>query len=242
MGIEMLLIFGLVVIVFWFVLKTNNKNHKIIQGKKGEEIVARSLNFWLKRSNKTYVYNDITLHTKRGTTQIDHLVLSRKGVFVIETKFLNGWIYGDEDSHHWTHINGLKQKNSIYNPLFQNHSHVRHVANTIHVSSNEITGIVTNVGNARLKGSINPLLGKPKILRGTGFVLGIYFSFGSRFTQDQVNQFRDKIEKAKLEQSSEVNKAHIKYAKKFQRKGKTNLFPWAIVILAVGFLAYKMMY
>ncbi len=39
-------------------------------------------------------YHDVTLPTAGGTTQIDHVFVSVFGVFVVETKNMNGWIYG----------------------------------------------------------------------------------------------------------------------------------------------------
>ena len=45
--------------------------------------------------------NDIMLPTVDGeTTQIDHVVVSRYGIFVIETKDYNGWIFGGENQRH----------------------------------------------------------------------------------------------------------------------------------------------
>jgi len=38
------------------------------------------------------VLHNITLPTDDGTTQIDHIVVSRFGVFVVETKNMKGWI------------------------------------------------------------------------------------------------------------------------------------------------------
>ena len=42
--------------------------------------------------------NNLTLPTKNGTTQIDHVIVSRHGIFVIESKNIDGWIFGDERS------------------------------------------------------------------------------------------------------------------------------------------------
>ncbi|WP_339385147.1 nuclease-related domain-containing protein, partial [Vibrio paracholerae] len=40
--------------------------------------------------------------TEDGTTQIDHIVVSKFGVFVIETKYMKGWIFGSKDQKQWT--------------------------------------------------------------------------------------------------------------------------------------------
>ena len=64
-------------------------------GKSGERRVARKLD-WL--SEEYIVLNDIMLPTQYGTTQIDHVVISPYGIFVIETKNYKGWIFGHENS------------------------------------------------------------------------------------------------------------------------------------------------
>jgi len=42
--------------------------------------------------------NNVTIPTANGTTQIDHVIVSRFGLFVVETKNMKGWIFGDEHS------------------------------------------------------------------------------------------------------------------------------------------------
>ena len=80
------------------------------------------------------VLNDCLLPTESGTTQIDHVVLSRFGIFVIETKNYSGKIYGKEFSESWTQING-KSKVSIYNPLRQNYHHTKVLENLLELPS-----------------------------------------------------------------------------------------------------------
>lgn len=46
--------------------------------------------------------NNITLQVSNGTTQIDHIIVSKFGIFVIEAKNMDGWIFGDEKSAQWT--------------------------------------------------------------------------------------------------------------------------------------------
>lgn len=70
------------------------------------------------------VLNDVIIPTPNGSSQIDHLVVSVFGIFVIETKNYSGWILGAEHAEYWTpNIYGKKYK--IYNPILQNAGHVR---------------------------------------------------------------------------------------------------------------------
>lgn len=86
----------------------------------GEDTVEKILDT-LPRSYR--VLNDIMIPTKNATTQIDHIVVCKKGVYVIETKALNGVVYGNEYSREWTQVS--KDKNiKIHNPIFQNKGHI----------------------------------------------------------------------------------------------------------------------
>ena len=93
------------------------------KGKVGESRVAHILARLPKEEYR--VINNILLRTPSGgTTQIDHLVISQYGIFVIKTKFYKGWIYGGENSEYWTQ-NIYGNKYSLRNPILQNAGHVR---------------------------------------------------------------------------------------------------------------------
>lgn len=63
-----------------------------------------------------------------NTTQIDHIVINPRGVFVIETKNYSGEIYGSENQREWTQVLAYGNvKNKLYNPLKQNATHVYNV-------------------------------------------------------------------------------------------------------------------
>jgi len=68
--------------------------------------------------------NDVILHSASGTTQIDHIVFSRYGIFVIETKNIKGWIFGAATDPKWTQ--SLYRKTFTFqNPLHQNFRHIK---------------------------------------------------------------------------------------------------------------------
>ena len=93
------------------------------KGRIGEHRVAHILGRLPK--DRYQVINDLLLRTSSGsTTQIDHVVISQYGIFVIETKFYKGWIYGGENSEFWTQ-NIYGNKYTLRNPILQNAGHVR---------------------------------------------------------------------------------------------------------------------
>jgi len=67
---------------------------------------------------------NVTIPTANGTTQIDHVIVSKYGIFVVETKNIKGWIYGDEKQAQWTQVLYGK-KCHFQNPLRQNYRHTK---------------------------------------------------------------------------------------------------------------------
>lgn len=93
------------------------------KGRRGERAVAKELRR-LKRKD-TVVLNDLLLPTQTDrTSQIDHVVVSVRGIFVVETKSIAGRITGSEHAQYWTqHLSS--QSRQIYNPILQNRAHLR---------------------------------------------------------------------------------------------------------------------
>ncbi|AXH99790.1 NERD domain-containing protein [Sporosarcina sp. PTS2304] len=92
-----------------------------IRGASGERIVRRRLN---KLGDEYRSYHDLYIHDQQfGLTQVDHIVVSKFGVHVIETKNYTGWIFGSEHQKYWTQTI-YKNKQKFYNPIRQNYGHV----------------------------------------------------------------------------------------------------------------------
>ena len=70
-----------------------------IKGSIGEKKAAAVLSGLPQQQYR--LLNDVMLQTAYGTTQIDHIVVSVYGIFVIETKNYKGWITGSEYGEHW---------------------------------------------------------------------------------------------------------------------------------------------
>ena len=96
------------------------KRRSISKTNIGEQEVNNILN----RIKGYKLLTDIMIKGERGTTQIDHILIGRKGIFVIETKDYSGLIYGEEYSKYWTQIIN-KNSNEFYNPIRQNYGHVK---------------------------------------------------------------------------------------------------------------------
>lgn len=105
----------------------------------GENKLQRSidsLDFW---GYDGYCLRNTYVPKANGTTaEIDLLYITRKGIFVIESKNYVGYIFGNEHWKMWTSTvyagknwMGLKKvnKNKFYNPIWQNKSHISALKN-----------------------------------------------------------------------------------------------------------------
>lgn len=98
-----------------------------------------------------HLLNNITLQFQDGTTQIDHILISIKGIFVIETKHYSGWIYGNEQSKQWMQVI-YRIKNRLQNPLHQNYRHVKVIHQFLDfLPKEQIHSIVVFSGSAEFK-------------------------------------------------------------------------------------------
>lgn len=96
------------------------------------EIIGREGEYFFNKiaksclNNDYFVLDNIVLKAGHGTTQIDQIIVSKFGIFVVEIKNYKGWIFGDVDDTQWTQTltNGKYQ---FQNPLKQNYKHVKAV-------------------------------------------------------------------------------------------------------------------
>ena len=98
------------------------------------------------------IFHDLYIEKKDGTySQIDIVVLTEKGVIVIEVKDFSGWIFGFGNNENWVHILG-KMKYPFYNPIFQNEGHIRSLKNQLVQYGNiPIYSLIIFYGKCELK-------------------------------------------------------------------------------------------
>lgn len=132
------------ILIFIFIYYMHKLIYKIIingdysKGNIGERIVANILE---QIPGNKRIINDIMLNDNGKSRQIDHIFISNKGVFVIETKNYSGSIYGKETSNEWIeYLN--KKKYNFTNPIFQNYAHKQIVSKIINDYNNVISIIV----------------------------------------------------------------------------------------------------
>jgi hypothetical protein len=93
-------------------------------------------------------FRNIIVPTSRGTSEIDHLIVSRYGLFVIELKDRSGWIYGAEADPYWTAVH-FKKKYKFQNPIHQNFGHLKALQEVLGTSLQKMFSIVVFRGRFR---------------------------------------------------------------------------------------------
>ncbi len=72
-----------------------------------------------------YVINDYMFICDGKSVQIDHIVINKNGVYIIETKNYSGRVYGSDEQRHWLQVLAFgKVKNKLYSPVKQNAAHI----------------------------------------------------------------------------------------------------------------------
>ncbi|GAA0415487.1 hypothetical protein GCM10009133_24920 [Cocleimonas flava] len=195
-------VFLIIVILLIVVIQLQSPT---LKGKIGESIVNRAIN---KKLNKAqyHLIKDITIPVLDHTTQIDHVIVSRYGIFVIETKNMKGWIFGGERQKIWTQ-SLLGKKFKFQNSLHQNYKHIKALAHMLELTDDKFHSVIVFTGESTFKTQM------PENVLDKGYIDYIKSKKEVIFSISEVYEFIEKIELLELERSRETNKNHIAYLK-----------------------------
>ena len=166
------------------------------------------LSHWLYLNKKTYhVFNNVTLPLfDVGTTQIDHIIVSIYGIFVVETKNMNGWIYGKEKEPKWTQV-FFSKKYPFQNPLRQNYKHIKTISEILKIPENKFHSIVFFIGDCELKTKM------PENVFLKGYTKYIKSKTEIILTKKEVSSIIEGITAYKLPSSFKTKREHIRHVK-----------------------------
>ncbi|HBR67849.1 MAG TPA: hypothetical protein DEA55_00540 [Rhodospirillaceae bacterium] len=104
------------------------------KGTRGEYLIYEHLRHFEDDGGK-FLFNIYLPKANKETTEIDVLLITLKGLFVIESKNYGGWIFGNDAHRNWTQTfpmgRGRSRKERFYNPVMQNISHITHLKRLI---------------------------------------------------------------------------------------------------------------
>ncbi len=206
-----------IIVIALFILYSLNKYK--IKGFIGESKVAIQLSRL--RDDEYTVLNNVLIRTGRGSSQIDHVVISIYGIFVIETKNYSGWIHGNEKSEYWTQ-SIYKKKTKFRNPIKQNWAHIYALKEVLsNIKQVTYHPIVVFAGSAELK---NIVSGIPVIYDHQLFRTIMDKKVTPVLTTEQMKNITDKLQLVNI-QDKEIKKEHVYQVRNnaYERKQKERL-------------------
>lgn len=82
---------------------------------------------------------NIYIPKKDGTTtEIDLLMITKFGFFVVESKNYSGWIFGNEKQRYWTQTFPNKKKYKFFNPIWQNKGHISALKESLDITDDSL--------------------------------------------------------------------------------------------------------
>lgn len=156
-----------------------------------------------------HLLKNVTLPTDEGTTQIDHIIISKYGIFVVETKNMKGWIFGSQNPNQkdWTQ-QIFKHKSKFQNPILQNYKHVKTLESLLELNDGQIFSVVVFAGNSTFKTDM-----PENITDIGGYIRYIKSKEQELLSSSQVSQIIQRIESGRLVPSFKTNKEHVKHVK-----------------------------
>jgi restriction system protein len=145
--------FGSIISSYWWLilllmllsfLKTS-----FMKGVIGEFQVNLATNRHLDKNIYT-LFKNVTLPTEDGTTQIDHIIVSKYGIFVVETKNYKGWIFGSAQQKRWTQ-KIFRTTSTFQNPLHQNYKHTQTLQSALELGKDKVLSVIVFVGDSTFK-------------------------------------------------------------------------------------------
>lgn len=184
-------------------------------GKQGERKVARILKRAF-RKTPHYIFNNILIEQGDLITQIDHLVISTKGIFIIETKDLKGWVFGSPRNKTWTQTI-YRDKYKFPNPLRQNYKHQKMLETVLSINSRDIQAIVVFTDRSVIK---TPM---PDHVLYTSELRKYIRAFNSlSIEQSRVDRLAIELEQIKLPNSRKNLRKHKKHVREIRRSKARN--------------------
>ncbi len=145
-----IVVFALVALIVLALLVSGTLSRSAeARGRRGERKVSSAVSRVLD-DTQYHLIDNVILPFGNSTTQIDHLIVSQFGVFVIETKNMSGWIFGDEKQANWTQVI-YRVRHKFQNPLRQNFKHLKTVQSLFGLNHNQVQSVVAFVGDGTFK-------------------------------------------------------------------------------------------
>ena len=157
------------------------------------------------------VYRNLLFRTRGGSTEIDILVVSPYGLFVIEVKRFAGKIVGSDADRHWVQMTKNGAIKPFYSPVLQNEGHLRVISQLLSVPFSAMAGLVCFAGNNFDLSDVNSRL----VCTKYNLLERVLYFRTPIFNQQQISYICGAVEGANMGSKYQRNK-HIRYVSKLR--------------------------
>jgi len=177
----------------------------LLKGWVGEQKTKLAQTLFL--GEEYHVFNNIIIQLESRSTQIDHIIVSKYGIFVVETKNKDGWIYGSTNDKQWTQA-FYQKKYRFQNPLHQNYAHTRGLAELLRIDHSKMHSLVVLWGKCQFKTSM------PENVLNNKYTGYIKSKKQVLLTNDEVDRICTEIQNVKINTPFLSGLHHVKALKK----------------------------
>lgn len=172
------------------------------------EFIVNVFAKWKLNKDVYHLIKNVTLPSEDGTTQIDHIIVSVYGVFVVETKNLKGWIFGNPGQRTWTQ-QIYKHKNTFQNPLHQNYKHKKTLQSLLGLDDHQIHSVIVFIGDSQFK---TPM--PDNVTYGMGYIRYVQSRTEPVLSSKQVIEITQAIEVGRLAGTFKNHREHVKHVQR----------------------------
>ncbi len=218
---------------YYKTLKLPYYSVRLNKGHYGEYMSYKLLKGYEENGAK-FLFNVYIPKSETETTEIDVMMISQYGLFVIESKNYSGWIFGDENQYKWTQTlatgKGKSHKEHFYNPIKQNRSHINYL-NTYLDENLPVYSIIAFSDRCKLK-SIKVTSPDIKVINRSA-ILAIVNGFcnlsSPQLTQEKIDEIYNRLypltqvdDTVKQQHINNINSKKTKAGPPVNNTSKTN--------------------
>ena len=196
----------LVVVVVALVARWRSARRAAMAGEGGLLLSGNGF-FALPRRLRLREFRNVILADSRGTTEVDVIVVGNAGVFVVEEKDFNAWIFGEEADEAWTAHYFDGSTYPFQNPLRQNFRHVKVVQEQLGLAPELVKSIVSFTGDCEF---MRPM--PPNVVRGS-YRAVVANAAGILLTDTEVQSICQSLQKFELASTPAAFDDHVAHLK-----------------------------
>jgi restriction system protein len=159
------------------------------------------------RKLRLFEFRGLIVSDDRGTTEVDLVVVGNAGVFVVEEKRYNAWIFGVEGDERWTARYADGSTHQFQNPLRQNFRHVMALRPHLGVDEGKVYSLVSFSGDCRLMPPTPPNV-------SIGYEDRVRGAEGIKLTDDEVLRVCDVLRSLRTRSTDAAFDQHVEDLRK----------------------------